>query len=113
MKLKSTIAAVLMVASFSTFAVDLTLSPIYTVVDLVRTAVASSVGVVAAPFASSAMSSQQREQIQAIRNDAVDFLSGSEMSGRLESTISNLKSQEQLAGKTNTEIAAFIVTALN
>lgn len=113
MKIKSTIAAIIMATSFSTFAVDITLSPVYTVVEVVRSVVGSVVGIVASPLATTVQSSQQREQLQAIRNDAVDFLSGSEISGRLESTLSELKSQEELAGKTDLELAALIVTALN
>lgn len=113
MKLKSTIAAILLATSLSSFAVDITLSPVYTVVDVVRSVLVTSVGIVASPLASTAATSQQREQLQAVRNDAVDFLSGSEMSGRLESTLEQLKGQEELAAKSDVELAALIVTAIN
>lgn len=113
MKLKATIAAIVMATSLSTFAVDLTLSPVYTVVGVVQTALESVVGIVSSPLASTAASSQQREQLQAIRNDAVDFLSTGDMSARLESTLKSLKGNEELAGKSDVELSAHIVTAIN
>ncbi|NOT79680.1 MAG: hypothetical protein HOP07_11870 [Bacteriovoracaceae bacterium] len=113
MKLKSTIAALLLATSLSTFAVDLTLSPVYTIVGVVQTALESVVGIASSPLASSAATSQQREQLKAIRNDAVDFLSGNEKSARLNSTLEQLRSSEELAGKSDVELSAHIVTAIN
>jgi hypothetical protein len=113
MKLKSTLAALLLTASMSTFAVDITLSPVYTVVGVVQSALESVVGLVSSPLASTGASSQQREQLQAIRNDAVDFLSTGEMSARLENTLEQLKQRTELSAKSNVELSAHIVTAIN
>lgn len=113
MKIKSTIAAIAMATSLSAFAVDITLSPVYTVVGVVQTALESAVGIVSSPLASTGASSQQREQLQAIRNDAVDFLSTGDMSARLQSTLEMLKANQELAGKSDVELSAHIVTAIN
>ena len=113
MKLKSTIAALLLATSLSTFAADLTLSPVYTIVGVVQTALESVVGIVSSPLASSAATSEQREQLKAIRSDAVDFLSGGDKSKALNTTLEQLKLNEELAGKSEIELAAHIVTAIN
>ncbi len=113
MKLKSTIAALLLASSLSAFAVDITLSPVYTVVGAVQSVLESAVGIVSSPLASTLASTQQREQLKAIRQDALDFLSGGEMTKNLSDTISLLQEREELAGRAPRELAAHIVTAIN
>jgi hypothetical protein len=113
MKLKSTIAALLLTTSLSVFAVDITLSPVYTVVGLVQTALESVVGIASSPLASTSASSQQREQLKAIRTDALNFLAGEDMTKNLEQVITKLQESEELAGRSPQELSAHIVTAIN
>lgn len=114
MKFKSLIATALLVTSMSTMAVDLTLSPIYTAVDLVR----SAVGTVVAPFALTGASSvelsyAEKEQIKAVRSDAIDFLAGEGASNVLKASISEIRTKsDELNGMSDTQIAGLIVTAL-
>lgn len=114
MKFKTFIASLLLVTSMSSFAVDLTLSPLYTAVDLVR----SAVGTVVAPFAStgavSAASTQtNKEQLAAVRSDAVDFLAGSDATDVLKASIKEIKERSaDLKQLSDTQIAGLIVTAL-
>ncbi|MBC7711951.1 MAG: hypothetical protein H7177_01330 [Rhizobacter sp.] len=111
-KVKSLIAAALIVSSVSAFAVDVTLSPVYTIVGVVRAAVAT----VVAPFASTALSvlSQQgKEQLAAVRSDAVDFLAGAEASNVLKASISEIKTKSaELNEMSDAQVAGLIVTAL-
>ena len=118
MKLKSTIAALLLTTSLSTFAVDLTLSPVYTIVGVVQSALESVVGIASSPLASSAETSQQREQLKAIRTEANDFLAGEEMTERLSATLEQLREQfkitnPELKEKSDIELSRYIVTAIN
>lgn len=110
MKFKSFIAALLIVTSMSSFALDLTLSPLYTAVDLVR----SAVGTVVAPFASTVASSQtNKEQLAAVRTDAIDFLAGADATDVLKSSIKEIREKSNdLKGLSDTQIAGLIVTAL-
>jgi hypothetical protein len=112
--LKSLIATALILTSLSTFAVDLTLSPVLTVVDLVRTALVSVVAPFALTAASSVdMSAQQKEQLAAVRSDAVDFLAGAEASNVLKASILEIKTKNNdLNSMTDGQIAGLIVTAL-
>lgn len=110
MKLKTTIAALLLATSLSTFAVDVTLSPIYTVVDVVRTAL----GTALAPFASSTASTgNMGQQLKAVRSDAVTFLADGESTDRLNASLSELKKEESLAKLSDNQLAALIVTSVN
>lgn len=118
MKLKSTIVAALMAMSFSTFAVDITLSPINTVIEIVRSAVGTTVGLVATPLAStqaSTLASQEQrvQELKAIRNDAIDHVAGGEVSGNLESVLKKLRSEEALAELSDVQLSALIITSLN
>ena len=114
MKIKSLIAGALIVTSMSTFAVDITLSPLYTAVNLVR----SAVGTVVAPFASTgattiASAQANKEQLAAVRADAVDFLAGAEASETLKASIKEIRTKsESLNSMSDTQIAGLIVTAL-
>lgn len=112
--MKSLIATALLVTSMSTFALDLTLSPIYTAVDLVRTAVASVVVPTAATTGASVVSTEaSRQQLAAVRADAVDFLAGSEASESLKASIAEVKTKSaELNEMSDSQIAGLIVTAL-
>lgn len=114
MKIKSLIAAALIVTSMSTFAVDITLSPLYTAVDLVRSAVATVVAPFASTGASSAATVQaNKEQLAAVRADAVDFLAGSEASETLKASIKEIRSKgADLNEMSDAQIAGLIITAL-
>ncbi len=113
MKLKSTIAAMLLATTLSASAVEITLSPVYTVVGVVESVLQTAVGLVSSPLASTAASLEQREQLKAIRDDANNFLGGEEMTERLAKTLDLLKEREELAGKSDIELSAHIVTAIN
>ncbi len=108
--MKSVIASILMAASLSTFAVDLTLSPLATAVELVR----SAVGTVVSPFASTSASlAPAKEQLEAVRNDAVDFLAGAEASDVLKASIVEIKERsDEFKSMNDKQIAGLIVTAL-
>ncbi len=107
--MKKFIAALMIAASVNTMAVDITLSPLYTAVDLIR----SAVGTVVSPFASTAASFVEKEQLEAVRTDALNFLAGSESSDVLEASIKEIRTKsadfEQMSDK---QIAGLIVTAL-
>jgi len=113
MKLKATIAALLLATSLSTFAVDITLSPVYTVVGIVQSALESVVGIASSPLASTSATSQQREQLKAIRQDALNFLAGDEMTANLNAVIKKLQANQELTDRSPEELAAHIVTAIN
>jgi hypothetical protein len=114
MKLKSLIAAALLVTSISTYAVDLTVSPLYTVIGLVRTAVAIVVTPTALAIGSSeATTAANKEQLAAVRSDAVDFLAGAEASDVLSASIKQIKGQnDEMNALSDTQVASLIVTAL-
>lgn len=114
MKIKTFIASLLLVSSMSTFAVDLTSSPLFTAVDLVR----SAVGTVVAPFvvsgaASVASSQTNKEQLAAVRSDAVDFLAGNDATDVLKASIKEIRERSsELKQLSDSQIAGLIVTAL-
>lgn len=113
MKLKSLIAAALIVTSISTYAVDLTVSPLYTVIGLVRTAVAIVVTPTVLVTGSSEATSANKEQLAAVRSDAVDFLAGAEASDVLSASIKQIKGQnDEMNALSDTQVASLIVTAL-
>lgn len=112
-KIKSLIAAALIVTSMSTYAVSLTVSPLYTVIGLVRTAVFVVVAPSALVTGSTAATSANKEQIAAVRSDAVDFLAGAEASDVLAASIKEIKGQnEEMGALSDTQVASLIVTAL-
>lgn len=107
--MKKFIAALMIAASVNTMAVDITLSPLYTAVDLVR----SAVGTVVSPFASTAATFVEKEQLEAVRTDALNFLAGAEASEVLEASIKEIRvKSEDLNKMTDKQIAGLIVTAL-
>ncbi|MBC7427053.1 MAG: hypothetical protein H7336_00485 [Bacteriovorax sp.] len=113
-KVKSLIAAALIVSSVSAFAVDLTLSPVYTIVGIVRSAVVSVVAPTAITAASTMqISGQNKEQLEAVRSDAVDFLAGAQASNVLKASISEIKTKSaELNEMSDAQVAGLIVTAL-
>lgn len=112
-KVKSLIAAVLIVTSMSTYAVSLTVSPLYTVIGLVRTAVFLVVAPTLLVTGSSEATSANKEQLAAVRSNAVDFLAGEEATEVLSASIKEIKSQnEEMGALSDTQVASLIVTAL-
>ena len=112
--MKKFIAAALLLSTVSAFSADLTLSPVYTIVGIVRSAVASVVLPTALTAAATVeISGANKEQLAAVRSDAVDFLAGSEASNVLRASINEVKAQSaELNEMSDSQVAALIVTAL-
>ena len=110
MKLKTTIAALLLATSMSTFAVDITLSPIYTVVDAVR----SALGTALSPFASSVVTTADgnRVSMKAVRNDAMSFLADGESTDRLDASFSELRKVDGLQSKSDLDLSKLIILSV-
>lgn len=107
--MKKFIAALMIALSVNTMAVDITLSPLYTAVDLIR----SAVGTVVSPFATTAASFAQKEQLEAVRTDALNFLAGADASEVLEASIKEIRlKSDELNQMSDKQIAGLIVTAL-
>ena len=113
-KVKSLIATALVLSSVSAFALDLTLSPVYTIVGMVRSAVVTVVAPTAVSAASTLqISGQNKEQLAAVRSDAVDFLAGADASNVLKASISEIKTKSaELNDMSDVQLAGLIVTAL-
>lgn len=110
MKLKSTIAALLLATSFSTFAIDLTLSPVYTVVEVVR----SALGTALSPFASTTISLVGGNALimKAVRNDALSFLADGESTDRLSASFTELRKVEGLEAKSDADLSKLIILSV-
>lgn len=110
MKLKSTIAALLLATSMSTFAVDLTLSPVYTVVEVVR----SALGTALSPFASTTASINggTAQLMKAVRNDAINLLADGEATERLNASFSELRKIDGLENKSDIELSKLIILSV-
>lgn len=109
MKLKSTVAAILLATSMSSFAVDLTLSPVYTVVEVVR----SALGTALSPLAtSSEVSAGGQALMKAVRNDALSFLADGESTDRLTASLSELRKIEGLEGKSDSDLSKLIILSV-
>jgi hypothetical protein len=110
MKLKTTIAALLLATSMSTFAVDITLSPVYTVVEAVR----SALGTALSPFASTAISLNSRtaELMKAVRADALNLLADGDSTDRLNASFSELRKVEGLEGKSDADLSKLIILSV-
>ncbi len=108
--MKKLIVSLMIVLSTQSFAIDLTLSPIYTAVDLIRSALAT----VVAPFQSTSASFVQKEQLEAIKADAINFLADdSVQSDALADSIKLIKTKsEELNSMSDKQIAGLIITAL-
>jgi hypothetical protein len=109
MKLKSTIAALLLATSMSTFAVDITLSPVYTVVNVVR----SALGTALSPFASTVASIEGTSQLmKAVRNDALNLLADGESTDRLNASFTELRKVDGLQAKSDVELSKLIILSV-
>lgn len=110
MKLKTTIAALLLATSMSTFAVDITLSPVYTVVEVVR----SALGTALSPFASTAASiaGGNQEIMKAVRNDALNLLADGESTDRLNASFAELRKVDGLQNKSDAELSKLIILSV-
>ncbi|MFA6236675.1 MAG: hypothetical protein WC635_05045 [Bacteriovorax sp.] len=109
MKLKSTIAALLLATSMSSFALDLTLSPVVTVVQVVR----SALGTALSPFASTtAALGGQALAMQAVRNDALTFLADGESTDRLSASFTELRKVEGLESKSDSDLSKLIILSV-
>ncbi len=113
MKIKSLIAVALMVTSMSTFAVDTTFASI----ELLQ-AIKATVGLVFCPFAGTSAiigptSEANKEQLAAVRADAVDYLAGADASETLKASIKEIKTRNaNLKKMSDAQIVGLIVTAL-
>lgn len=107
--MKKFITALVLMGSFQSFAADITLSPVYTVVEVVRSVLVTALS----PFASTTASVQAKEQMAAVRTDALNFLADeSEASEVLSASIQALRSEfQELNGMSDKQIAALIVSA--
>ena len=112
MKLKSTIAALLLVTSMSSFAVDLTLSPVYTVVDVVRSALVTAVAPFASTVCTSASATGNGEVLKAVRNDAMNLLADGQSTDMLKSALSELRKIEGLENKSDTDLSKLIILSV-
>lgn len=109
MKLKSTIAALLLATSMSTFAVDITLSPVYTVVEVVR----SAIGTALLPFASTTASVGGNALVmKAVRNDALNLLADGESTERLNASFTELRKIDGLQNKSDIELSKLIILSV-
>lgn len=110
MKLKSTIAALLLATSFSTFALDLTLSPVYTVVEVVR----SALGTALSPFAATTVTINESSALvmKAVRNDALTFLADGESTDRLDASFSELRKIEGFESKSDSDLSKLIILSV-
>lgn len=97
--------------SLPLFAVDVTLSPIYTAVDLVRSALVT----VVSPFASTTglTAGVAEAEMRIVKDDAIRSLSGEERTDRLSSTIDFLReSIDELKDVSDEEIELTIIAAV-
>lgn len=110
MKLKSTIAALLIVTSLSSFAIDLTMSPVYSVVALVRSTLATAVS----PLATTAVTANGGNAaiMKAVRNDALNFVADGESTDRLDTAFLELRKIEGLESASNTELSKLIILSV-
>lgn len=111
MKLKSTIAALLLATSLSTFAVDITFSPVYTVIELVRSVVATAL----VPFASTTvtLNGGNVAVMKAVRNDALTFLADGESTDRLSASFTELRKVEGLESKSDADLSKLIILSVD
>lgn len=97
--------------SLPLFAIDVTLSPIYTAVDLVRSALVT----VVSPFASTTglTAGVAEAEMRIVKDDAIRSLSGEERTDRLSSTIDFLReSIDELKDVSDEEIELTIIAAV-
>jgi hypothetical protein len=110
MKLKSAIAALLIATSMSTFAADITLSPIYTAVEVVR----SALGTALSPFASTTVSlgGDTAALMKAVRNDAINHLADGESTDRLNASFTELRKHVGFENKSDSDLSKLIILSV-
>jgi hypothetical protein len=110
MKLKTAIATLLLATSMSSFAIDITLSPVYTVVEVVR----SALGTALSPFASTSVSlgGGTGEIMKAVRNDALTLLADGESTDRLDASFTELRKVDGLQKKSDIELSKLIILSV-
>jgi hypothetical protein len=109
--MKKILVMMAMVISSQAMAVDITLSPVMTVVGIVRSVLVT----VVSPFATSAEISSgnvNKEQLRAVHDDAIGYLANGEKTELLQIAINEIrKNVAQLRNASDIEVAAQIVVA--
>ncbi len=102
MKLKTTIAALLLATSMSSFALDLSIS----LTQVVNSVIGSVV--------TTAMSSNTNTAalMKAVRNDAVNHLADGESTDRLNASFTELRKVEGLENKSDTDLSKLIILSV-
>lgn len=111
MKLKSTLAAALLITSFSSQAVSLTLSPVETAYNILATALSPIDITAGSALISTEASSAYKEAINAVKADALNFLAGEEASDTLLDIFARLQAEETLQDLSEEELAVLIIEA--
>lgn len=109
--LKAALATAILVTSMSSFALGITLSPLATATRVVQMAIATAVSPFV--FTTAGSANNNREIFKAVRNDSLDFLANGQKTEKLEASLSELKKEESLAGKSDVELAALIVATID
>jgi hypothetical protein len=109
--MKKILVMMAMVISSQAMAVDITLSPVMTVVGIVRSVLVT----VVSPFATTAeitSGNVNKEQMRAVHDDAIGYLANGEQSQILAIAIQKVKQEvPQLRNASDIEVAAQIVVA--
>jgi hypothetical protein len=110
MKIKTLVATTILIASMSSHAIDLTLSPIFTVTEAVRSAVGSAL----LPYVATSVSFKGTfaKLMQAVRNDALSFLAEGEKTDRLESSFVELRKVEGLENQSDEQLSKLIILSI-
>lgn len=109
--MKKILVMMAMVVSSQAMAVDITLSPVMTVVGLVRSVLVT----VVSPFATTAeitSGNVNKEQLRAVKEDAIGFLADGEKTIILDQAIREVRAKvAPLSRASDIEVAANIVSA--
>lgn len=109
--MKKILVMMAMVVSSQAMAVDITLSPVMTVVGLVRSVLVT----VVSPFATTAeitSGNVNKEQLRAVKDDAIAYLAEGEKSALLNQAILAVRANvAQMSRASDIEVAAEIVAA--
>lgn len=109
MKLKSTLAAALLISSFASQAVSLTLSPVETAYNILATALSPIDITAGSALISTEASSAYKEAINAVKADALNFLAGEEATDSLKVIFEELAQYDELEGLSEEELAIVII----
>ncbi len=104
----------LSIISFSTAqAVDLTLSPVYTAINIVKSVVVTAVLPFASSTATTAGSVETYKALQAVRSDAIEFMATDVMSEKLEDAVEAVRSEvPAYENASNKRISAAIISSI-